>query len=377
MWRLWAACGYIVWLMTIVASATINYIAGTQYGRSFSETQVFAMLGVSADAWKAIGPLFVIALWRSDRRATSGVAFAVWLACAMFAITAALGVATQVRTAVIGKREGSVASYQALERDLLEAERQRANRTVARATSEIETNIAEVLARAVGQRGTVASLSDSCLRNNGRTREACAQVAALRMELATAVERDRLAARIEMLRGEVGRLRGFGGAANADPQSQLLARLSNGLVSAGDVALLLVLLLVVMVELISAFAPLVIQEYVGVHARRVAIGRAAPRTVAARRGRSNEVSKRRQRGHQRRQLLSYLAQRICPDDHGRVAVDRVFSDFVMWCVDGGRKPMKRDVFLAILDTIAKSELDGKVLRRGDVYQGFTLNALTV
>lgn len=324
-----------------------------------------------------LSALFIIALWRSRRHVTAGLALMVWIVCAMFAVTAAVGLAAQVRTAMVGKRDGTIAEYRAVERDLAEAERQRDSRVHVRTTREIESNVAEVLARSAGRRGTIKSLSNACARDVGRTRDACAQVAALRVELATALERDLFDARVHVLRREVARLRQHGGAAEADPQAQLLVRLSNGFVGAGDVALLLILLLVAMVELISAFAPLVIQEYVAVHAgRRVAAGRASSGAVAARRGRSSEVGKSGSQPHRRRQILAYLAERIRPDAAGRVTAGRLFADFAMWTVDAGSKPIKREVFLAVLDEIAQADMHGKVIRHGDVYHGLTLDDAT-
>jgi hypothetical protein len=70
-WRLGAALGFLVWVTTIGASATINYLAGAQYGRTDIEIKVFAALGVAADIWKAVGPLFIVALWRDRRRIPS------------------------------------------------------------------------------------------------------------------------------------------------------------------------------------------------------------------------------------------------------------------------------------------------------------------
>lgn len=362
MWRVGAACGVAVWLMTIVTSAMINYLAGWQYGRTYEEQLIFGLLGLSADVWKALGPLFVVALWRARRYIGSFVALAVWLVCFAFAVIAALGLAAQIRNAAIGTRDGTISDYAAAQRELAEVERERASRTRARSRLEIERAINQILARPVSGRGTVASLSDECRRDYGRTRDACADVAGLRSEQATAIERERFDDRAHELRQEVARLREQGGSSDApDAQGQLISRLTFGFVSASDVGLGVTLLMGLMIELISAFAPLVIQEYVAVNASQPAApGRGTSRPVAAR-----LVSERKGR----REVFAYLASRVRPNFNGGVPAARLFADYRKWCGKAGRAAITRGAFHAALKNIAQTDLKGNVRCEGDTYYG--------
>lgn len=370
MWRLGAAFGLLVWLTTIAASATINYLAGAQYGRTPIEIEVFALLGVAADVWKALGPLFIVALWRGRRRAPAILAGIVWAVCFAVAASAALGLAAQVRGANVGDRQGILSDYAAVERELADVEAQRASRSNLRSSREIESAIDQVLSRPIAGRGTVRGLSGSCEKDTVRTREACAEVADLRAEHEVARERERLDERALHLREERAALRERGAVGNAaDPQAALIERVTFGWIAAADVGLGLTLLIGVMIELISAFAPLVIHEYVALHAPEDAPRRKAIATTARRK--RQRKAKRTEAGI-RSEVYDYLARRIRPDNLGRVPLGALFADYATWCAEAGRVALRRDAFLAAVERIAGDDLDGKIARDGDFYLGLTL-----
>ena len=370
MWRFGAALGFLVWVMTIAASATINFLAGAQYGRTREEEWVFALLGVAADIWKAVGPLFIIALWRGHRRANAMVATGVWLVCLSVAVASALGLVAQIRGAKVTNAQGVISDFSVAEHELADIERRRAIRVATRSTGEIEAAIQQVLSRPIPARGTVGSVSGACSKDHPRTRQACGEVASLRAEHAVATERERLDDRAEQLRKVLSQLRGRGGTQQAaDPQAALIERLTVGWLPAADVGLTLTLMISAMIELVSAFGLLVVQEYV---ALKNASGGAAVET-------RNELRKKRQRRKKRplvsnrQDVYDYLARRIRPDEVGRVTASWLFADYAMWCADAGRKPIKRDAFHAMVDEIGCNDLEGKIARHGDVYHGLSLD----
>src|SRR5208337_5594594 len=110
-------------------------------------------------------------------------------------------------------------------------------------------------------RGTVGEISNNCQRADSRTTEACAEVAQMRKDLAVATEERDLDQRISELTAQAWQLRERGGMKAADPQAQLLARLSGGRVSPDDVGPGLSLLLAMTIELVSAFGPTVLSNY--------------------------------------------------------------------------------------------------------------------
>ena len=370
MWRLWIALGWLVWLGTIVASGAINYLAGYQFGRAPAEAQVFAILGVSADAWKAIGPIFILSLWRGGSSLVSTLAASVWVACFLFAVSAALGLAAQNRSAVTGNREAVKLSYESANKELSEVERQRERIGATSAPAEIQSAIDAVSARATDGRGTVGSLSDNCGKDTWRTRAACAEVAQLRHDLATATEARRLGERMVELNRDLKRLRDHGGSLESDPQAQLISRLSSGYIAPGDVGLGIVLLLVVMVELISALAPVVLYEAASVY-------RATSAAVAAGRGLSRADAPHRDGAVTLRpigDILEYLCAQIIPDTGGSVAAQALFNDYAAWCAACGFSVSDGDRFFASVDRIVEDDLGGQVQKRGSNYFGFRLRA---
>ncbi|MFN0135085.1 MAG: hypothetical protein ACKVS9_03110, partial [Phycisphaerae bacterium] len=88
---MWLFIGWLIWLVTIAASGSINFLAGHELGRSQEEAYVFAALAVGADGWKALGPVFIATLLRNHRRVIAGIAAVVWTACFIVAVSGALG----------------------------------------------------------------------------------------------------------------------------------------------------------------------------------------------------------------------------------------------------------------------------------------------
>jgi len=363
MWRLWLVLGAIVWLATIIASGMMNFIAGQQLGRTALEGLVFGVLGAGADAWKAFGPIFIVTLWRARQRLATSIAAVVWTACFLFAISAALGLVAENREARTGSREMMQTAYLAAERELAEHEQRRDAVAERRSVREIEQAIAAVLARPVPDRGTIGSLSGACSRDTPRTREACAEIAELRVALARAGERQQLQARIDAQKAKLEVLRDKGARLSADPQARLIHRLTFGLVATADVSLAVVLLMGMFVELISAFAPVVLTEFARSQRR--------DHDVAACRGQPREAA---ERPDMTEHVYEYLAARVVPDVAGIVQRDAIANDYAEWCRQTGRLALSRDVFLATLDAICREQLGEQVQVGEDGYVGFKLGA---
>lgn len=368
MWRLWLAAGSLVWLATLAASGVINYLAGSAFGRTEHEAIVYGTLGVAADAWKAVGPIFIVSLWRDGRRVAAGLAMIVWVACFTFAVTAAIGLAAHNRSGTVGSREATRISYHDITQELADLDARRAALTETRSPEEIERTIDVVLSRPVAGRGTVATLSRACAIDTRHTREACAKVAELRAGIAQAREVRRLDDRRRELRQQASLLRERNGLVASDPQAELISRLSFGRLAVDDVGLALILLLVAMVELISAFAPVVLHEFaVAMRARRDAAGRALSRRIEP----DAEPTAMLQPVPD---VFEYLAERIVPDAGGHVALASIVLDFIEWCGVRHLVVPPTDAFVAELNRICDHELAGKVQRRHHVYFGFRLRS---
>lgn len=373
MWRVWAFLGAVVWIATITTSASMNYLAGYQFGESPLESRVFALLGLAADVWKAIGPIFILTLWRARRPVPAGLAASVWIFCFIFAVSAALGLAARNRGAVIGEREDLQLSYQDVEHELAAAEQRRAALGSIASPAEKEAAIAATLAQALPG-GTIGTLSENCSRDLARTRSACASIASLRQGLEKSKEAAALDEQVSILRQKRDDYRAKGARRDVDPQSLLIASLSGGLIPADDVSLILILVLVTMVELVSAFAPVVIHEFAQ---------SARPATSGAG-GRIRPSGQPRRAKHRPRAIelkpilaekgdvLEYLAERVVPASDARVLVDDLIGDYLRWCREAGKRPLVETEFVKRLNNIGARDLEGKIFREGEEYCGFSL-----
>ncbi len=371
MWRLFVFLGGVIWLATIASSASLNYMAGFELGRSPAESHVFAVIGMCADLWKAIGPVFCAALWRARRVVAASLSIAVWLACFTFAVTAALGLAARNRGAVVGGHEALHLSYESVTRELEGVERRRAELGSVGVVAEREAALAERLAAPVPG-GTVASLSDNCSKDHWRTRGACAEIAGIRREFASALEGRRLDERIGSLRQELEGLRQQGATRDSDPQARLIARLSFGNIASGDVGLFVTLLLVAMIELTSAFAPLIIVEFAGTVPRPVEAGRGWSRPVATERGTSDNPAGVALIARPDGTMQDYFSARIVLDASARVMPAELFGDYEHWCAATGKRSIGERKFFAELEAIVRSDLDGQIEKRNRAYRGLRI-----
>jgi hypothetical protein len=363
MWRIWLGLGACVWLATIASSAAINFLAGHHLGRTPAEALVFGILGVGADVWKALGPIFIVTLWRARQRSAAALASLVWLVCFLFAVSASLGLTAENRQARAGAREALHLDYLAAQRELADVDARRAAISERRTTQEIEQAIAAVMARPLAGHGTVASLSLACHKDMWRTRAACLEVAGLRVALAAASEREKLEAEASRLARRISTLQTAGAREETDAQASLISRLSFGRIAVGDVNLVVVLLLAAMVELISAFAPVVLHEYARARRRQHAVvdGRDVSRHDTQGPGRPDHV-------------YEFIAARVVPDVSGRVARRAVIDDYEAWCRSRGSLMLTRDSFASALEQIFVKDLAGKVRADGEHYVGFRLRS---
>jgi hypothetical protein len=362
----------------IAVSMRLNFIFGTSLGQTPEKAWVFGLVSVGADAWKGLGPIFIIALWRARRWGAWSAAGLLWLPCLLFSMTSAIGIAISDRTTVVGGREAAQANYEQARLETEEIETKRKALPTHRSVGEIEAELNGVLARPVasGQRirGTVGSISLACGRADARTAEACGQVVQLRQELAAAVEAVRLETRLAELRPRLDAFRTRGAAQSTDPQAELISRLMFGWISARDIAPGLALLLALVVEVISAFGPVVVAAYAD--ATRVPNLRqiGETRTVATGRGLSQQAATRR--GAQE-VVVEYMAERLAPagENHG-IGADEIFGDYIGWCKGKRYASLGLDDFLAEFDRKRREhDLEGQIRKFGNRYFGIRLSPL--
>jgi hypothetical protein len=220
-------------------------------------------------------------------------------------------------------------------------------------------------------RGTIGSLSLQCTKADIRTAATCAEVATLHQERAVADEASQLDKRIAELRQRLTGLRERGGTLSADPQVELLSRLSMGFVSSADVGFGLVLLLAAVIELVSTFGPVVLSAYAdATRGQRhtsslseivVAAGRAMPRLVGAGRAVSRPTT-----GPTACAVIEYMAT------YG-IEVNEIFEDYACWCQQSGCEALSETEFVGEFDhNRHEHQLVGKIQKFGTRYYGLRL-----
>jgi hypothetical protein len=261
---------FVRWfVMAVLAVATVgmfavsmraNYLYGYGIGQSPETKTAIAWANVGADIWKGFGLIIVVALWRNGWRRPAAAIALTWVVCLAFSVSSAIGIYVQERTALTSGREAKHASYEDAKSELRDVEAKLKGLGDHRTVGAVEAAVAGVFARAVvlGERvrGTVGNLSSNCTKNDTRTAPDCVEVARLQEELARAVEVNRLEARADALRQQVGSLRDRGGAAAPDPVGEFWAWLTRGSISVQSVGFGLPLFFALMIEMVSAFGPL-------------------------------------------------------------------------------------------------------------------------
>jgi hypothetical protein len=334
----------------LLISMRLNFLFGSSLGQTPEKALVFGCVSVISDAWKGSGPIFILALYRAKRRWSVAGAAAIWIVCFCYSISSALGVAIEDRSSRTGSRETMVRNYdETVAEEKRLAEKRKGlprHRSAAELEAAINTGFLRPVESSQRIRGAVGELSNNCHRADSRTAENCAEIGRLREELAAANEERDLDRRLLALAIQARALRERGAMKAADPQAELLSRLSAGLLSPADIGPGLSLLLAMAIELVSAFGPTVLSNYAEATAR--SDGKPVDR------------------------IVDYLAERIEPAANAdTLSQNALYADYT--CCASGRAAVTAAAFLAEVDRLRVANDLGDVIRkRRDRYCGIRL-----
>lgn len=347
--------GSIATVAMLLISMRLNFLFGYSLGQTPEKATVFGWVSVISDAWKALGPIFILALYRAERRWSGLGAAVIWSVCFFYSVSSALGVAIEDRSSRTGRRETIVMNYDETVAETKRLEEKRKRLRAHRSGPELEAAIAAALLRPVENyqhMRTVAEISTNCQRPDPRTAEACADIARLREELATANEERDLDRRLSELLSQARELREHGAMRAADPQAELLSKLSGGRLSPADVGPGLSLLLAFTIELVSAFGPTVLAAYAEV----------TERGDATLRGKVGLV-------------VDYLAARIEPGASTEaVSETALYSDYAIWCRASGVAALSAIEFVTGFDQLRAENGLTQIRKRKGNYGGIRLAA---
>ena len=340
----------------LLISMWLNYLFGSGLGQTPTRAIVFGCVSVIIDAWKGLGPIYILGLLRARRIPSATTAMIVWFVCFLYSVSSAIGIVIQDRATRTTGHDMARATYAELSSrfDDLQSKRKLLRQT--RSSEEIDAALLAIFFRPIGDRNgrTVGTLSSNCGRVDARTSAPCAEVAVLRQELAVARETARLDAEISDLQNRVVAARDRGAALPSDPQGESFARLTKGMLSSADIGLALALLLASAIELISAFGPAVIAAFA--HASQNS-------------GEEGGTGKQRPVGR----VLDYVADRVEPADRDeRIESAELYTDYAQWCERSRRSAMSKSDFVGAFDRSRIEQGIRQIKKIGSSYHGIRL-----
>jgi hypothetical protein len=348
-----------------VVSLRANFLYGHSLGQTPEKAQLFAWANVAADIWKGFGLVAVLVLWLKHKRMAL-VALLAWLVCLATGINSAIGVYVEDRASLTGTREARRITYSDAQNAVAKVEQQLAALPVHRSVAQVEAAIAGRLAQPVMMndrvRGTVGSVSTNCARHDARTAESCADVAALREELAAANDAAVLQREATRLRDYLRDMRDRGGSLTPDPVGEFWAWATRGLLSVRDVGFGFPLFFALHIEVVSAFGPAVVAA--------VAAASSLPQASDAGSSRVQQAASFPQRSP----VIHWLTERTEPTDNPMgVSVHELYADYVRWCASTDSQTDVIELFSADLDRLRKlPELANKIGKVKDRYFGIAL-----
>jgi hypothetical protein len=208
-------------LLLTAASMFMNWSFWTGQGGDASSSQVLGAVSIGIDVFKASLPLVIAWAWSARLRLGCSIGIMLFGGCLAFSLFSAIGFAASSRGAVTGSREAVSLRYYAAERELREIKERVTALGAIRPRAVIEAAIART------KQDRYWSSSNECKdATMEASRAFCRGLGDLRVELAAAVENERLQERDTSLKAEVDHLLGAGARTDQDQQAGLLARLT-------------------------------------------------------------------------------------------------------------------------------------------------------
>jgi len=253
--------GVIAAGILLAVSAAMNYRFGFSLGKTALDGQIYGMASAAADCFKALIPFFFFAALRNRMWSQAIAAALVWTVVVAYSMTSALGHAALNRLDTTGQRAVEAATYKDLRADSKRAQEQlawipahRPGETVA-----AEVNVLKA------QRYWVVTKECTLITGKG-ARDFCQQFHKLNAEHASALQSEKLEARIADIGSKLGKATGGTAMAEADPQASVLAKISGLDISTVQTALTIFVAL--LIEVGSGFGMYVAFAYWRLHDRK-------------------------------------------------------------------------------------------------------------
>ncbi|MDH4980961.1 hypothetical protein [Hyphomicrobium sp. D-2] len=307
-------------------SAAMNWLFLSSLGETPLEAHVLGAASAAADILKALLPFFIAWRWREKGYVAvilGSLAFAFF---AGFSLLSAIGFAAQTRGALVDSRDGASQEYARMQSAMAEANVRRkalpAHRSAAIVSEEIERH----------RQNRRWSATKGCVNATElQSREFCAAYFALRAELATAKEEDRLVGQIAVLQEESAKLRGRGAGQDSDPQVTLLSRIFG--LGEESVRLSLIIAVALLVEIGASLGLFLASGHGG---SEEADEQAQPPTSSPEPG----------------PIEDFCLEALVSAPRSRISDDELLALYQGWCAAKSLAPMESEEFLSAFAVLA-------------------------
>ncbi|MEM1371424.1 MAG: hypothetical protein AAGG72_04240, partial [Pseudomonadota bacterium] len=230
----------------LVVSAAMNYRFGITLGKSELDGQIYGVASAAADCLKALVPFFFFAAIKNRAWSQAAASMVVWCVVTAYSLTSAFGHAALNRFDVAGQRAYEAQAYKDLRADLVRAKEQLSWIPQHRPAEALQAKLAAEQAKKPWR------WTKGCTRIKGKyNTRFCDGYTSLNSELASAKKADQLELRIASLQADIGGINGGTALAGADPQAEVLSKLTG--IKVADVQLAMTLFIALLLEVGSAF----------------------------------------------------------------------------------------------------------------------------
>ncbi len=248
--------GVIAASVLLVVSMMMNYKFGSSLGKTETDAHIYGMASAAADCFKALAPFFFFAALRNRVWSQAVAAALVWVVVTGYAFTSALGHAALNRFDTSGQRVAASTNYKDTRAEFEETEKQLkwATATAHRPVGTVEAEINVLKAQRAWM--TTKECTDATMRSS---REFCQQYFKLEAEHASGVYAEKLRVRRAELAAQTNKATGAAVLGMADPQANVIARLTGLELETVQTALMLFVAL--LIEIGSGFGMYVAFAY--------------------------------------------------------------------------------------------------------------------
>jgi hypothetical protein len=280
-------------LVLLLVSMMMNYQFGSSLGKTATDKHIYGLASAAADCFKALAPFFFFAALRNRVWSQAVAAALVWVVVTVYAFTSAIGHAALNRFDTSGQRVVASASYKDTRAELKRAEEQLKWIPPHRPPATVEAEINVLKAQRAWM--TTRECTDATMRTS---REFCQQYFKLAAELASGHEAEKHRVKIAELGAQTAKATGAAVLGMADPQANVIARLTG--LELESVQTGLMLFVALLIEIGSGFGMYVAFAYWRPHQSLHGDHRPLGKTAEAEPARREEKSAAAQDGKEER-----------------------------------------------------------------------------